>query len=733
MKLDLQITRRQIKEADERIVQLQRVIDDLNIENDHTKDALKAAEARAQANSSNLFSQQQFTALERENRDQQKLLEFLKLKIEDFNTKATDSENVQAALRKNIEELQANVMAQRAEFARLSRVDNQSEIEAEIQKFQKQLEQTKSVSEQQLFVVNTMTEELMDIEQMTHQPWFLQLPNQFESEKDLESIREDLARNEQRAEILVRCVPTNIASRLDSSSMLPQDFAKTRASQLMEPFTNESVAQIASRVYKSLGQLRTQLDSHIRKLFAFSQSEVMKQKAQQEDAATLNELKDVVDTSVQYYQQQLKKQTEELDELKSQCRMYKNELDISRFGYDKSQTELTELRKELQQIQREASDNKARTSSSTKAQEALTEQLSEAQNLARNQQEKIAVLKQKLESIKKEHDRKMSYITDKANEDQDKNYEKYKKSLKDTVERVEMKNQKQIEKLKMKLQNYESSIKSGSVSTEISFQKEKDLSRFINTLVAYSQTLREKVDREAAVRADFAFMKRFFMMSIQTYKDGNTSQIKLLRSMGIYVDHKAIREKQDRDLAERERILASLESHNSFSDSIYNSARPYSRAGNSRGHNRRFSRIQRIEQIDDEVERNQQKDLYFRNVASGKRKIRSAAFMFIAAIRLSNLLREKKAFDESFKQLKNTLREFGVSEKKRPHSRHSSHANGRLSRSGNDRQNNTNKPSSALGNENEKYATKQHSHNKLKPSLARSHSSFGPRRDIKLY
>lgn len=752
--MSLQIARRQIKDSDEKIVRLQRVIDDLNMENDHIKDTLKSAEVRAQANANNLISQQQYAALEKQNKDQQKLLDFLKLKIENFNSKVAENEDTQASLRKTIEELQDNAISQRADFARLFRAENKFELEAEVQNFQNKLDDAKSYSDQQLLVVNTMIEELMDIEQMTSQQWFIQLPNALETDLDLVTIKEDLLRNKQRAEILVRCVPTNIASRLNPHSVLQQDSAKSRASQLMEPFKSEDVAQLASRVYTSLGQLRTHLDSHVRKVFAFSQDDTSKRQTRQDDAAVLNELKDVVDANVQHYQQQLQKQAQELDELRTQCRTYKNELEICQFGYDKSQARLSELQKELQQVQRDAAqlDGNLRTTPASKTEEVLAEQLSEVKAQVNNYQQKILDLKQKLENQKMEHERRITHINNKANEYRDQDYEKYKASLKETVEHVERRKQKQIDKLKAVIQHYESEENAAAFSNapKSVSQKEQQLTKFINVLVLYSKNLRARIDREATVRADLAFLKRFFMMCIQKYKDGNVTQINLLRKMGIYVDPEAIRKEHDKDLAERERIKADLRKRDSYAKSIYNTYRPYSRAGNDReGGRRRYSRIERIEQIDDEEERNQQKNLYYRNVASGKRKIISAAQMFIAAIRLRNLAQEKAKFEKSYKQTKKMLREFVIPEQAdfaasyRPQSTRDGNPRrhyrnqpfdrfekpdqfDKYERRESDRKKNAQRLNYSSDNESERYSAKRFS-NKSSASLPRSHSSFGPR------
>lgn len=608
-KLNLQNVRRLVDDLDERIVQLQSVIDELNIENSFSKNKLKALEIQVQTNEKKSHNQQQYSELDNENKNLRESVAFLKAKVDEFGSKVSDNENAQVALRKTIEELQASAVKQREDLVKVAEADNSVELKAEIRKLKKQLQQAQSVSDQQSLVINSITEELTNIEQMTNNQWFSWLQNRPVTKNNLKLIEEELSKNEKRADALVQCSENKFTSDNNNQSVsLPNSF-EIEVPSLMEPLTNKKIAKLACKVYNSIGSINKNLNTHINKLMATTKLDSAQQKNHQNDAGTANTLEKGLNTNEQH-------QSEQADNTHTHT------------DHDSGNT--------------------------------MEEELTNLKKLVYIYKDNILILQQKLEKQKVEHNKKITHITNKANGLLSQEYERYKTNIRKNIEHVEARNRKQVDKLTSIIETYELDRKMSSFSSDIFSQREQVLLKFIKMLIAHSKNLQARVHYEATLRADFAFMKRFFMLSIQSYTEEKKSQIKLLKNMGIYVDHEAIRLAQENDLAERQRLKLEVMRSAGHSNLVYNSDLNESEPEGNQKRRRRFSRIEQIESVEDETERNQQKDLYYRNVASGKRKIVRATYMYIAAIRLRKLYYEKKKFQQSYNQVKSMIRDFAV-------------------------------------------------------------------------
>lgn len=660
LRLDLQIVRNQLSEADQKLIQRERSIDSLKSELANVQSDLREEQSRANTNSINTITRQQYNTLENKYKDQKKVLDFLENKIKDLQDKATDNENLRASLQKDISKLQDQDASNRAALAKLSKssaeMSNNRDAETELHKhadtineqrnqikdLEQKLKTTNNSSNQQQRVLEIVVEELLDLEQMIRQPWFLQMTSpsskfDWSSQMNKTKMEKELERNDTRGDILIQCLPNKYPHSRISQSSFGASSNKLAASEIMSQFSEPSTAEMASRLLVALGELRVKLGSKASELIDSSSNTNSKQQSNK----VLDELKNVVDFNVTHYQKELETQNSELLELKSLCKTYKKDLTTCQTAYDQAQSRLMELEKEVSVMQRGSRN----PTTASKAQDILAEQLSETKAELRRYQEKvvsfknvISELKQKLEFQESDQAKKLDKIIDRADAEREHYFNEYQKSIHEAVKRaVEDTKEKRkrefekmdtiIQKYKIKLNEQEQEIAAlakGSSITRPSSQREMQLTAAIKTLIAQSKHLRAKLDRESSIRGDLTFMKQFFMQQISAFKVDNLTTLELLRRMGIYVDHEKLRRDREMELAENQRLKEE-----------YSRPRTY---GN-------YNEVSR------------KSDLYYRNVALGKRRIIKASQIIIFCSRLRKRVEERKVFEKSRKNVRHMVAE----------------------------------------------------------------------------
>lgn len=705
---------------------------------------------------------------EREKKQMQRLIDLMTTRIKSFETKTAENEGIQTALRRTISELQEQIKESRQKINDLKQeieVNNNTnnnnnnhnnsfaidlnksrseivakanaaiEIEShlatienlksDIKQLQSTLKDEEIISKKQKRVMEEIVKELVEVETLVRQPWFLRNSSNsssasasssrkgkfpasslkksnisFSEDNLTEILEKELIKNDEKAKKFLQYDNHNHSYNYNHSYSNIYNRSNKSFDNSRIHFQSPEISGIETRIYVALGELRSQLGIRAREALENSKSlnseaNSLSHKSTQRgnDATTtttetINELQRVMDSKVEFYEDQHKRINKELQDIKAKYQVYKDEYYSCKAGYDKAKIKLEKLEQELESSHKNINNQKdqsfAVTSSTSldNTQQHLKIQLNETKIELKKYQEKAAEYKRKLtETEKLKNDREQHYaqkllkFVEKVELDRQKVHEEHVEELNAAVEKVKKKMQKKLDNvLKHQQQQQqpnkeillEVSSNNNNKQLQLNSSKEQQLTIIIKTLIAHSKHLRARIDRETALRADLAFMKRFFMMRIASYQIHNMTTLEVLQSMGIVVNHEQLKRERELEAAEKERVkreILGLLAHATSSSS--SSFFPLSSFGtgfyssilNNNNNNLIGTQQRKIEELVNDKEimtdyKKKQETLNMLNFLSAKRKLFKAVYAIMAIQRLKKRVEERKEYEVARNQVR---------------------------------------------------------------------------------